>query len=80
MVLRFSEGGRSAGDDAPVALTIFHALCNDPEQAASWFDPAIDQRHPFVPMLLLTRPYLPVLRASSRWPMLARRLNLSETS
>jgi len=70
----------SAGDDAPVALTIFHALCNDPEQAASCFDRAIDQRHPFVPMLLLTRPYLPVLRESSRWPMLARRLNLSETS
>jgi hypothetical protein len=31
-------------------------------------------------MTLLRRPYLPVLRASSRWPALARRLHLSETS
>jgi serine/threonine-protein kinase len=70
----------STAYETPVALTIFHALCNDPEEAARWFDRAVDQRHPFVPMLLLTPPYLPVLRASSRWPMLARRVNLSETS
>jgi hypothetical protein len=31
-------------------------------------------------MLLLTPPYLPVLRASTRWPLLARLLNLSETA
>jgi len=66
--------------DTPVALTMFHALCNDPEEAARWCDRAIDQRHPFVPMVLLTPPYLPVLRASSRWPALARRVNFSETS
>jgi serine/threonine-protein kinase len=69
----------TADFDAPVAFTIFHALCNEPEEAARWLDRAIDQRHPFVPMILLTTPYLPVLRASSRWPTLARRLNLSET-
>ena len=70
----------TAAYDAPVACTIFHALCNEVEEAAGWFDRAIDQRHPFVTMLLLTPPYLPVLRASSRWPLLARRLSLSETA
>jgi hypothetical protein len=59
---------------------MFHALRNEPEAAATWFDRAIDQRHQFVQMILLTRPYLPVLRASTRWPALARRVNLSETS
>jgi TolB-like protein len=65
--------------DAPAALAIFHALRDQPEEAANWFDRAIDRRHPFVSMIFLTPPYLPVLRASSRWPMLVRRLNLSET-
>ena len=62
------------------AFTMFHALRDEPEEAARWFERAIDQRLQFVPMILLTRPYLPVLRASSRWPALARRLHLSETS
>jgi tetratricopeptide (TPR) repeat protein len=69
----------AAAYDTPVAFTIFHALLNESEEAANWFDRAIDQRHPFVTMLLLAPPYLPVLRASNRWPQLARRLNLSET-
>jgi hypothetical protein len=59
---------------------MFHALRNEPEEAAVWFERSIDQRHQFVPMILLTQPYLPVLRASKRWPALARRVNLSETS
>jgi hypothetical protein len=63
-----------------VALTIFHALCNDSEEAARWCNRAIDHRHPFVPMILLAPPYIAVLRASSLWPALARRVNLSETS
>ena len=69
-----------AAYDAPVALTIFHALRNEPEEAACWFERAVNQRNPFVTMILLTPPYLPVLRASSRWPFLASLLNLSETS
>lgn len=64
----------------PVAFTIFHALRNEPDEAARWLGRAIDQRHQFVPMILLTPPYLPVLRTASRWPALARRLKLSETS
>ena len=69
-----------AGFGGPAGFTMFHALRNEPEEAAIWFDRSIDQRHQFVPMILLTRPYLPVLRASSRWPSLARRVNFSETS
>jgi serine/threonine-protein kinase len=65
--------------DTPVALTMFYALCDDPEETARWCERAIDQRHPFVPMVLLTPPYLPVLRASKRWPALARRVNFSES-
>jgi hypothetical protein len=59
---------------------MFHALRNEPEEAATWFGRAIDQGHQYVQMVLLTPPYLPVLRASSRWPALARRVNLSATS
>jgi serine/threonine-protein kinase len=70
----------TADFDAPVAFAMFHALCHEPEEAAHWLDRAIDRRHPFVPMILLTPPYLPVLRASNRWPALARRLNLSDMS
>lgn len=68
------------GEGVSAAFTMFHALRDEPEEAALWFERAIDQRLQFVPMILITRPYLPRLRASSRWPALARRLNLSETS
>jgi hypothetical protein len=69
-----------AAEGVSAAFTMFHALRDEPEEAALWFERAIDERLQFVPMILLTRPYLPVLRASSRWLALARRLNLSETS
>jgi serine/threonine-protein kinase len=68
-----------AAHGVPAAFTMFHALRGEPDEAAQWFDRAIDQRHQFVPMILLTRPYLPVLRASSRWPALAQRVNFTET-
>jgi tetratricopeptide (TPR) repeat protein len=64
----------------PAGFTTFHALRNEPEEAAAWFERSIDQGHQYVQMLFLTPPYLRVLRASRRWPALARRLNLSETS
>ena len=69
-----------ASEGASAAFTMFHALRDEPEEAALWFERAIDEHLQFVPMILLTRPYLPRLRASSRWPALARRLHLSETS
>jgi hypothetical protein len=45
-----------AAHGAPVAFTMFHALRGERDEAALWLDRAIDQRHQFVPMILLTRP------------------------
>jgi len=64
---------------APIGLAIFHCICGEAEQAAEWTEKAIEARDQLVAMLLLTPPYLPILRRSSRWPALAKRMNLPET-
>ena len=64
---------------APCGFAIFHLLCSEIEQAAEWVEKALEQRqHQMVAMLLLTPPYGPMLRSSSRWPRLARMMNLPE--
>ena len=65
---------------APVALAIFHLLCGEVERAAEWTEKALERKHNMVAMLLLTPPWKPLLTASSRWPKLARIMNLSEAA
>jgi serine/threonine protein kinase/tetratricopeptide (TPR) repeat protein len=58
---------------APTGMAIFHALCSEFDQAADWAERAIKDRYPrLVPILG------PLLRSSSRWPALARMMNLPE--
>jgi tetratricopeptide (TPR) repeat protein len=68
--------GRANG--VPVAFAIFHLLCGEVEKAAEWTERALEQRHPFVSMVLLTPPWKPLLRSSNRWPKLAKTMNLPE--
>jgi eukaryotic-like serine/threonine-protein kinase len=74
------DGLTRDGRFTAVAFTMFHALRGEADDAAQWIERAIEQRDQLVPMLLLSPPYLPVLRSSTRWPAITRRLNLSETS
>ncbi|HZZ17001.1 MAG TPA: hypothetical protein VFE08_13690, partial [Candidatus Sulfotelmatobacter sp.] len=73
---------RTLGDGqnhgAPCALAIFHFLCSENEQAAEWTERALEQRDQLVPMILLSPPWGPMLRTSSRWPALAKRMNLPD--
>ena len=62
---------------APMALAVFHALCGDADQAADWFEKAIEQRDPAVVGYLRT-PLMRILRSSPRWPALAKQMNLPE--
>lgn len=73
-VLRALGDGQAHG--APCGFAMFHFLCSEIEQAAEWTEKAIEQKDQRVPMLLLSPPYGPMLRASSRWPALARIMNL----
>jgi hypothetical protein len=63
----------------PCALAIFHFLCSEIDAGAGWTEKALEQRDQMVPMILLTPPYGPMLRASSRRQALAKRMNLPDT-
>jgi eukaryotic-like serine/threonine-protein kinase len=59
----------------PRALAIYHLIRGEGERAVDWFEKMIDQRDNiavFMPRL----PYAKALRASPRWPALAKRMNL----
>jgi len=56
----------------------FYCICSEVDQAAVWFDKAIDERDPSV-VSLLGGSLMKILRSSSHWPALAGRLNLPET-
>jgi hypothetical protein len=74
-VLKELEAGEL--NEQSSALTIYHLLCGDIEEAVRWAESAIRQKEQMVTMLLLPRPWGPTLRRSGRWPQLARILNLS---
>jgi serine/threonine-protein kinase len=59
---------------APTGMAIFHALCGEVDQAADWFERAIEDRYPRLVSILG-----PFLRSSRRWPALARMMNLPES-
>ena len=70
--------GDGRANAAPVAFAIYHLLCGEVEKAAEWTERALEQKHPMVSMLLLTPPWNPLLRSSTRWPKLAKMMNLPE--
>jgi eukaryotic-like serine/threonine-protein kinase len=70
-----SDGDRS---ERCSAFTIYHLLCGEIEQAVDWTEQAIHRQEQMVTMLLLPKPWGPMLRRSPRWPALAKMMNLPE--
>jgi len=60
---------------APAGLAVFHAMCGEFDRAAEWTERAIEDRYPLLVPLLG-----PLLGSSSRWPAVARMMNLSQHS
>ena len=58
---------------APTGLAVFHAMCGEFDRAAEWTERAIEERYP--PLVATLGP---LLRPSSKWPALARMMNLLE--
>jgi TolB-like protein/Tfp pilus assembly protein PilF len=69
------ESGDAYG--APMALTVFHAMCGETDAAVDWLEKAIEQRDPSVVGYLRT-PLMKILRTSPRWAALAKQMNLPE--
>ena len=62
---------------APLGFAIYYLVCSEIEQAADWAEKAMGQRDPAV-RLLLALPIAKDLRRNSRWPALAKMMNLPE--
>jgi eukaryotic-like serine/threonine-protein kinase len=75
LIRKLRESSETQG--VPMGLVFFHCICGEVEEAAAWYDKAIDERDPSVISLL--GGLIKTLRSSSRWPALASRLNLPET-
>ena len=58
---------------------LYHLLCGETELAADWYQRAIDERDPFT-LIFAPVPLADALRASSRWPKLARMMNLPDAA
>ena len=58
---------------APTGMAVFHAMCGEFDRAAEWTERAIEARYP-----LLVPTLGPLLYSSSKWPVLARMMNLSQ--
>ena len=74
----FVEKLKTQSSDAygiPMALAVFHAMCGETDAAANCFERAIQQRDPAVVGYLRT-PLMKLLQSSSRWPALAKQMNL----
>ncbi|MBZ5635857.1 MAG: hypothetical protein LAO55_22225 [Acidobacteriia bacterium] len=63
---------------APGGMVAYHLICSEIDEAADWYEKAIEQRDPIlIPWLRL--PLANQLRASPRWPKIAAMMNLPET-
>jgi serine/threonine protein kinase/tetratricopeptide (TPR) repeat protein len=64
---------------APLAFVIYYLLCSQVDLAADWTEKAIEQRDAALTSYLQL-PQLKELRRSSRWPALAKMMNLADAS
>ncbi len=76
-VLRKLGDGQAYG--APLAFVIYYLLCSQIDLAADWTEKAIEQRDAALTSYLQL-PQLKELRRSSRWPALAKMMNLADAS
>jgi serine/threonine protein kinase/tetratricopeptide (TPR) repeat protein len=66
-------GATSAG----TGMMFYHLLRSEIDAAADWYEKGIEQHAPFA-VVLATHSFTKPLRASPRWPALARKMNLQE--
>jgi len=58
-----------------IGRALYHMLCSDTDQAADWYERAINARDPFA-LVFAAGPLGNDFRQSSRWPKLARMMNM----
>jgi hypothetical protein len=58
---------------APLGLSVFYLVCGEIDRAADWLEKLIEQRHPDATVVASM-----FFRSTSRWPALARLMNLPE--
>ena len=76
---RAAELLASIPETAPAGRIMYHVLCSQIDAAAVWYEKAIEIRTPWA-ALWASAGFLKPLRASPRWPKLARMMNLPATS
>ena len=59
----------------PIGQTMFHLVCGEIDAAMDWYQQDIELRRPNAPMIAFAG-FLEPLRASPRWPHVARMMNL----
>jgi TolB-like protein/predicted Ser/Thr protein kinase len=59
--------------DVPIGLSLFYLVCGEIDRAAEWWEKVIEQRNPNAPHFGSV-----LFRSTSRWPALARLMNLPE--
>ena len=74
-VLQKLGDGQAYG--APLGFVNYYLLCSEIDLAADWAEKAIGQRDPVL-LSYLRFPYAKELLRSSRWPALAKRMNLPD--
>jgi TolB-like protein/Tfp pilus assembly protein PilF len=63
----------------PIGMIMYHLVCSEIDAAIDWYERGIEQRQPGA-ATFTSAGFLRPLRASPRWPKLARMMNLPETT
>jgi eukaryotic-like serine/threonine-protein kinase len=70
--------GDGTASGAPLGFVHYYLVCSEIERAVDWAERAIEQREPSIVYFLL-HPLAKPLRQSSRWPALAKMMNLPQS-
>ena len=62
-----------------VGYALYHLASGETDLAFDFLQLLVEQRHPFLMMILVGGPYAPALRASSRWASFVHKIGLPET-
>ena len=62
----------------PIGMIVYHLVGGDIDAVIDWYERAIEQRQPMA-VLLAAAGYMRRVRSSSRWPKLAKMMNLPPT-
>ena len=73
LIRRLREG---PSHSVPIGMAIYHAICQEPEAAAEWFERAIELHDPAVLQYAREPTTARVFRRSSRWRELLNKMNL----